>query len=395
MNKKLISILALMGVGSYTNTVLQALIHQYSTVGIIRILVGQTKCELYERQKGKVWEYSFPLPYYTKKKIFLYLTMPLSLLIQYFTIILMGIILARKAKVSFSVCIGEFYTGAICGIFLKKIGFIKKVIYWAIDWFPQRSLKEVQLLTFIGNSLAHPYLDRISATKSDTTWNFTQRIINARHNRWKTMPLNIPVEKVITPPLLLRNSKLYNLAEKKKRVGYIGILKEGQGIELAIETISHLKKEGIELNLDIIGTSRYEQYFRDYAKKLDAEENVVFHGYLDDQSLANIVESWICGLSLFEGGEKNYSYYTWSSKIGMYLSYGLPVVMTRVPEIADEIEREKAGIIVYYDVKSVSTAICRLAIENDKFIEYQGNVIKFVTSRMSGNTIIQSINELA
>jgi len=391
--QKSISILVLMGVGNYTNTVLKALICQYSKVGIVRILVGQIICELYESGKGRVWESSLPFYLYTKNKIISFLTLPLFLFIQHFTIVIAAILLARKAKAKFSICIGEFFTGAICGLFLKKVGLVKKIIYWAIDWFPYRSIKEVPLATFMGNSITHPYLDRFCATKSDATWNFTQRIINARRDKWKK-PLCIPIEKIITPPLILHNVKNFNLNVKKKSVGYIGILKEGQGIELAIEAIANLKKEGMDLNLEIIGTSKYENYFKDYAKKLDIAENVVFHGYLETKNVATVLGSCICGLSLFEGGEKNYSYYTWSSKVATYLSYGLPVVMTRVPEIADEIEKEKAGIIVNYDIESVSNAIRTLANDNDKFTEYQGNVINFVQSRTSSDKIVQSIDEL-
>jgi len=303
--------------------------------------------------------------------------------------------LFNKTKAPFSICIGEFYTGSVCGVILRRAGVVKKLVYWAIDWFPYRSIKDVGLLRYFGNSVLHPYLDRFCVMKSDITWNLSQRIIDARKICWNDDEhINHKKQIVISPPYIPKYPDYPDFSQIRDAVGYIGILKEGQGLELAMEATLALRKKNLPITLHIIGTSRNEQYYMNYAKQIGISEKVIFHGFLETNQISEILKTCKCGIALFEGGANNYTYYTWPSKVGIYLSYGLPVIMTKVPSLADELEKEGAGILVNYDVDSVATAIQGLVCNNDDYKKYKNNVIQYVDSRKSGDEIIQSINSL-
>lgn len=321
---------------------------------------------------------------------------PISLTIQYFSPIFLSILVAQKMKVRFDAGIAEFYTGAICGLFLRKIGLVKKVAYYVSDWFPYQPKGKLRLATYIMNSIAFPYLDRFCARRADTTWNFTQRIIDARHDRWKRHPLIVPREEVISPPLTWRKiADDEDDCTKHKSVGFLGVLRKGQGLELAIESIANLKKQGINLNLEIVGTSSNEKYFKDYAAEFSVDDRVIFHGFVKDEiKVAKILRRCICGLALYKVGKENYTYYTWPSKVGFYLECGVPVLITKSTAVAEDVKEKKMGIVVESNLKSVSQAIKTLASNPKLYEEYRQNATKYVQKRASGKDLTDSIERL-
>lgn len=62
------------------------------------------------------------------------------------------------------------------------------------------------------------------------------------------------------------------------------------------------------------------------------------------------------------GTHKRYS----DSRAKPYLARGVPVITTRVPPIAAEIEREDAGIVIDYDKDQLAEAILKL-LSDDEF----------------------------
>lgn len=398
-NKKQVpvNVLAIIGDTAYSKSVSQMLTSRYSKVAYITMGVRSRRvtCEYYEERRGKIREFTLSYQFIGNKIIY-WLILPISLSIQWFTPIFLGILVARKMKVKFDVCIGESYTGVLCGLFLKKIGVVKKMAYWVSDWFPYQPTNKVGLFTFIANSVAFPYLDRFCAYKSDATWNFTQRIIDARHHKWKKDSLCIAREEVVPPPLILRRTIPGSKeGSKKKSIGFLGVLRKGQGIELAIETVSELKKQGIDITLEIMGTSYYKQYLKDYAKKLDVDDRVVFHGYIkDEKKVTEILQECICGLALFQVGKENYTYYTWPSKVGFYLECGIPVIITRSALVADEIEKKRLGIVVNLDIKSISDAIYTLSSDDNLLKECKENISRFVQARSSGKDMNNAMMRL-
>ena len=201
---------------------------------------------------------------------------------------------------------------------------------------------------------------------------------------------------MVPPPLRPRRTILgLEKGSRKRSIGFLGVLRKGQGLELVIKTVSELKKKGIDITLEIVGTSYYRQCLEDYAKELDVDDRVVFHGYIEDEKkVTGILQECICGLALFQVGKENYTYYTWPSKVGFYFECGIPVIITRSAVVACEIEKEKLGIVVNSDLKSVSDAICTLATDENLLEEFKGNISNFVHLRSSGREMNKAIMRL-
>lgn len=387
-NLKNITVLSILGVGSFTKNIASLLVDNYSKVVVVRILnttEGRVTCTAYE-QKKIIWNFSIPFRF-PKNYYIALITLPLTLTIQYLSIIIVSLLALNKVKDKYNICIGEFYTAFLCGYFLKKLLLVDKLVYWAIDWFPEKSKKETTLLSYAGIR-AHPYLDLFCVKRADAVWNFSERIISARHNRWKNKDLEKIKESIITPPLRLRNFN-NSLNPNKKSIGFIGILKNEQGLKLAIEAVSYLKQKGINITLEIIGPGE-RGHLDKYAKMMGIKENVVFHGFIkDEKEIESIFSRCICGLALFDYSKKNYSYYTWSSKVGFYLECMLPVVATGCISFADDFENNGLGIIVKPSVEDVAEAIIKLSNSNLS----NGRLVNYVLSK-SGEDIITGLNTI-
>jgi len=390
-----INILAIMGDTAYPKSVLRVLNSRYTKVAYITMGIQrkETIGEYYENGT-KIWGHTLSYALLAKRVVYL-LILPISIVIMWFTPVLMAIKIAKKTKIKFDVFIGEFYVGAFCGFILRRMGIVKKVIYWDCDWFPYQPIKKVKFLTYISNSILFPYIDRFSAQRADLIWNHNQRIIEARHLRWKGTQLRIAKEEPMPPPLTLRKIKVGLKKNGQKKVGFLGVLRPGQGIELGIEAIANLKKQNINVSLEIIGTSLYEQYLKDYAEKLGVSDKVVFNGYIEEEKkVEEVLQECICGLALFQGGKENYTYYTWPSKVGFYLECGVPVLITKSAAVAVDVKEKKMGIVVEDSLESVSRAIETL-INNPKICgEYSRNAIKYVRNRAAGKNLIESIERL-
>lgn len=395
-NEKSIKVLLIIGENSYTISILNILKSKYSYIGWIlaAALSNRMICRYYTKG-AKIWDMRLSYNFLRHRLIY-WLIFPISISIQLFTPALLGILLSRKMNVRFDICIAEFYHGFLCALFMKKLGLVRKVVYYVPDWFPYQPRRKVGLVTAIANNIAFPYLDRFCASRADATWNFTQRIIDARHNRWENQPFSVPIEEVIYPPLKWR--KMADTEEDNtnhKSIGFLGVLRKGQGLELAIETIADLKKKGIFLTLEIIGTSSSEKYYKDYVRKFRVEAQVIFHGFVEEEiKVAKVLQKCFCALALYDVGKDNYTYYTWPSKVGFYLECGIPVIITRSPTIADEIEKEKLGIIVKPDSDSISHAIYTLATDDNLLKEYKENIKRYVQSSSTGNEMNNAIMRL-
>lgn len=393
-NRKDINVLLIMGDASYATSTLRVLNSKYSNVAWIMpgALSRRMICRFYTKG-NKVWEASLS-HIFLRNKLFYWLFFPMSIVIQLlFTPTLLGILLSQKTKIRFDLCIAEFYSGTLCALFLRKIGLVRKVVYYVTDWFPYQPSSKTRFATSIANNVFFPYLDRFCARRADATWNLTQRIIDGRHNRWKNNPFIIAIEEVIPPTLTWRRiMDEEDASAKHKSIAFFGVLKKGKGLELAIEAIADLKKQGKYLTLHIIGTSPQEVCYREYVKKLDVDDRIIFHGFVEDETeVMKILQSCICGLALYEVGKENYTYYTWPSKVGFYIECGLPVIITRSATIADDVEKEKLGIVVDLDLKSISDAIYTLVTDENLLKECKANINNFVQSRSSGNDVNNAI----
>lgn len=158
-------------------------------------------------------------------------------------------------------------------------------------------------------------------------------------------------------PLGIKNEKIDDHTHKGKkiRLGFIGIIRDQQGLELAFKFLQSSQN----CILDVIGEGYKLPYYKSLAKKMGISKKVMFYGRVEDITI--LFSEWDMALALYEESEMNLSYYCEPTKIKHYLSYGLPVITTKTTYFHKELEKFGAGIVIDESIESLDLAIKKIA----------------------------------
>ncbi len=255
----------------------------------------------------------------------------LSYLRDYALSFMLPIFLRKK----FDYFIGSNPLNALAGITLRKLGFVRKVIFYKIDYVPTRFTNPV--LNFF-----YDQLDRISSELSDWTWNLAQPMISERVKRGIRLgpqlivPIGSNFERIQRRP----PSQVY-----RNRIVYMGSLRQGQGIQMAVEAFDKVRSILPHAEFVIVGTN-------------------------------------------------NFTRYTEPGKVKVYLACGLPVIITRVPEIANEIEARGAGIVSDYTIDGLASTIVKLIQDETAYMDARSAAIAFASQFTWDNVFDRAFNSM-
>lgn len=254
--------------------------------------------------------------------------------------------------------IGVDPLNAFTGILLRKVGNIKKVIFYTADYSPQRF--ENKILNYI-----YHWTDKFCVRNADQVWNVSYRIWHIRNDMGLSRHKNIFLPNVPSDEYkkFINNRKewlsLITLGKIDEQLDYIGIF----------DAIKDLRNKYPQIILKIVGNGQKEDVYKQYVKERGLENNIKFLGHLHhDRALEEISKSCI-GLALYNG-KWNFNYYGDSMKCREYFCFGLPVISTDTHSTVEEIRKYKAGIICETDKEEYKNAIIDL-IEN--YGEYSKN----------------------
>lgn len=148
-------------------------------------------------------------------------------------------------------------------------------------------------------------------------------------------------------------------------LGYIGVLRQGQGVDIIFEALQKNKK----LKLEIIGDGPLLLSLKEEAKKYGIASRVNFLGLINDENkILSIVNKWQIGLAPYDPRLSNMTFYAEPSKIKFYLEYRLPVIMTKITYMAKELEKYHGGICIDYNSSSIQKAIKKIQANYDYFV---------------------------
>lgn len=290
-----------------------------------------------------------------------------------------------KSREEFNIFVGVNNLNAIAGLFLKKIGKVKKCIYYVIDYTPIRF--ENRLLNWIYHKI-----ESICAIKCDEVWNLSPRMIEARKkikgiksdNRHKIVPMGIWFDEI----------KRYKFEEiNKHQLVFMGHIIEKQGVQFVIQAIPKIVKEILNFKFLVIGEGEYLKELKKLVKKLRVDKYIEFTGYIKDHAtIEKLIGKSALAVALYEKGDldRNFTYYADPGKIKVYLSTGVPVLLTDVSHNAKDIEERKCGKIVDPHPKSIAKTVIEL-MEDEKILkEYRENVLEYA-KQFDWNLIFKKI----
>lgn len=290
---------------------------------------------------------------------------PLEIILNFFWVL--------KSKAKYDVFVGVDSLNAFVGIILKQIGRVRKVIFYTIDYVPQRFDNRPL------NTIYH-WLDKFCLKHSDEIWNVSPRIAEGRekirglkknvYKKQKVVPIGIWYEKVKRLPF----NKI-----KKHQLFFLGHILESAGIQIVLNVIPRLVKNIPDFHFVIVGGGEYEDDVRNLIKKLHIEKYCTCKGWIKErEKIDTIMCDSALAIAMYDKNKSKTTYYADPTKLKDYLSAGLPIIMTDLPHNAEDIRLHKCGIIVDYNENEVYKAILYLMKNEDILKAYRSNGLKYV-----------------
>ncbi len=258
------------------------------------------------------------------------------------------------------------------GLLLRSIGQVKKVIYYTIDFAPNRFDNKVL------NTIYHK-IDAFCLKHADETWNVSPRIAEGReklkglkhtvYNRQKIVPIGIWYDKVKRLP--------FNKV-KKHQLFYLGHLMESAGVQLVLDAVPEIVKKIPDFHFLIVGGGEYEEALRKKAKVMHLEKSVTFTGWVKNRKkLDTIMADSALAIAPYDKRLSKTTGYSDPTKLKDYLSAGLPIILTDLPHNAQDIAKNHCGVVIEYDIKAVIKAVTELLSDEKKLQLYRENALKY------------------
>lgn len=169
--------------------------------------------------------------------------------------------------------------------------------------------------------------------------------------------------KVISLGIKKMYSRKNTALGKKTRVGFIGIIRKQQGLDLFFKFLVNNEN----CKLEVVGDGYHLQFYKHLARKLKIQNKVKFYGSVED--LSKVFKKWDIGIALYENTEYNLSKYAEPTKIKDYLSYGLPVITTGTTYFSKEISDFNAGQVINESTEELDKAIDDIVKNYKKYLE--------------------------
>ncbi|OGZ67599.1 MAG: hypothetical protein A3D35_02415 [Candidatus Staskawiczbacteria bacterium RIFCSPHIGHO2_02_FULL_34_9] len=256
----------------------------------------------------------------------------------------------------------------LIGLFLRKIGYVKKVAYVIFDYTP------VRFSNYFLNGLYY-VIDKIACYSSDVVWPLNQKMLEGRNRDGK-----IDIKKVTFIEAPFGNDSLsfsdHQNHHDKNKIVYFGNITKNKGCELFVPIIMSLLSRGLNnFTLKVIGGGDID-YLKEEILANDLDGYVDILGRIENQEEINniLLTSGIAIAPYYPEDKNNFSYYADPGKVKIYLGCGLPIVITNVPPIAKDISNNQAGFIAEYEADDFADKILTIQ-KNYDF--YKGNAVKF------------------
>jgi glycosyltransferase involved in cell wall biosynthesis len=250
------------------------------------------------------------------------------------------------------------------------MGKTKKVVYFAIDHFPQRFANPII------NRIYH-FIDKICVKYADEVWNASlqmekSRIKNGINNSKKqyTVPMGIWFNQA---------QRISNNEINRFKLVYIGHLIDFMGIDLVIRCLPKLIRIFPKIHLEIIGNGVEEENLKTLVNKLKLGTKVKFYGLITDPKVKEkLLQKGGVGLATFnttilDDKVKNAD----PIKMKEYTQYGMPIIVSDAISTKHDIQKYRPGIVITYSEKSFIKAVTTILKNKKIYDKYRSNALKY------------------
>ncbi len=263
---------------------------------------------------------------------------------------------------------------AYIGLLLKKTGRVKEVVFYTIDYIPKR-FKNPFL-----NFLYH-YFDKQCLQNCKIVWNISPNMIAARE-QFGGLKKEKYVTQLLVPQGIWHNRipKISIEEKEKASIVFLGHLVERQGLDLVIEAMPLVRKKIPQATLHIIGTGDFEEKLKKLVLKLKLSDVVTFSGYIkDDKLIEEKLGYSTIAVAMYKPTPGSLTYFADPMKVKVYLSSGLPIVLTDVPPIAKDLAKKRCALLSLYKKEELAKNIILLLSNKKLLAEYRENAIAYAS----------------
>lgn len=269
--------------------------------------------------------------------------------------------------------IGVDPLNALAGLLLRSVfRRARYVIFYAIDYSPRRFSNSIL------NSVYH-FIERYCASHADETWDVSNAIdagrsANRRDSRgmWRSRS----VVKVV--PIGVSDVGPPAQDKRPDTIIFLGHLLEKQGLQLVIEGMPRLLSHRPGLRLVVVGDGPFRRDLEAQAQRLHVEDSIEFRGHVPlHRDVETLLATATIAVAPYLVRDDSFTRYADPGKVKAYLAAGLPIVITGLPSVADELVRAGCGVLVDDDPDSVANGIEVLLADPDLDVR-RGQARRFV-----------------
>lgn len=278
---------------------------------------------------------------------------------------------AFRQKKKIDLLVGFESVNALAGIFLKKIGKVKNVVYYVSDFSPKR-YKSKWFNNF------YLYLDKVAAMNADATWNVSDAMAEARKNLGYDMEKLSP--QILAPNAFFKKEISYLPLNKTKpySIVYAGTLGLENGPDYAISMMPKILKKFPSATLTIAGVGRPEEekLLKYLIQKLHLGKNINFVGFVPtNKELYSLVRKHRLLVAPYKAIPESVRWYADAVKIRMALACGLPVVTTQVPPNGKLAENAGAGVVTKDNPGDLANNVIKIFSDEKRYLKMRKSAI--------------------
>ena len=172
---------------------------------------------------------------------------------------------------------------------------------------------------------------------------------------------NTPVHKRFTVASLCHAPEIFSRYENTLVLLYVGFVNFSRGIDIAIDSLPFVLKNGIDVVLVIVGTGTAEKALSDRAQRLGLKDAVVFEGWIDNKYIPDyIAHADICLIPHYKCSHWDN---TIPNKLFDYMAAGKAVLVSDVIPMQRIVLEEQCGRVFQSgDAGSMAEEIISLSV---------------------------------
>ena len=295
-----------------------------------------------------------------------------------------------RSKKQYNLFIGLESAYTLAGIFLKKLGIVRKVVYYVSDYSPNRYPNKLFNNIYLG-------LDRFCAKHADYIWDVSPAMHPARIKAGLNPKESAPV--ILVPNALFKNqiSPVYLSKIIPFSLVYAGTLTKSNGPDIAVEAMHYILKKFPKSSLHIFGSNSADQArIKALIQKYSLEKSVIFHGFITQVAdITEAIHTYSIGLAPYLDISGSHRKYGDATKLRLYMGAGIPVITTSVPPLGKEIAKYGACIIIKEDVKTLANAVKELFSDKEKYQSMRGKAIDYAKDNTWENTYTSAFKKMS